>query len=522
METCIKVIGADFELANAVETPGIRSHVRKDAAKLLLDQIHGFPRHRSWSGTMIEWGRRFLAENGGSAYIDSDHLEINLPEHTRAEDHAALMHAGFALARQAQVAASAALGDGERLNVMAAVSDGRQSWGHHLNVMVTRELFDAMFIRKPHLASFLATHLATAPIYAGQGHVGAANQREACDYQLSQRADWFEELIGPQTTHRRPLLNVRDEPHAGPGLARMHIIYFDNVLSPIANYLKAGTTQLVLAMAEAGWADPALLLDDPLDACAEVSRDLTLKQPLQLAQRGRQAAAVQVQKSLADLAGEFVASGEAKENVPGAEQIIAAWQQTLALLAERDLTALARRCDWALKYLLLDRQRGRRGLTWQSPEMRCLDLRYASLDPSEGLFWRMAAAGLVEEMPKSERVERFEREPPDDTRAYLRAHVLRRFGESIVDLDWDRVRFAQQNDRPWSWQATLMMPDPSDFGRVVSEPILERCTTLAQLIEAVGSDVPSPRNDGGWRPSSWSAPSSRFVGYSRWPNSYYQ
>jgi hypothetical protein len=83
-----------------------------------------------------------------------------------------------------------------------------------------------------------------------------------------------------ELANRRPILNLRDESHARDDLARMHIIYFDNVLSPVANFLKAGTTQLVLALAEAGWADPALLLNDPLAACQEVSRDLTLKKPL--------------------------------------------------------------------------------------------------------------------------------------------------------------------------------------------------------------------------------------------------
>src|SRR5205085_1907421 len=117
------------------------------------------------------------------------------------------------------------------------------------------------------------------------------------------------------------------------------------------------------------------------------------------------------------------------------EAIVACWQQTLELLARRDLAALSRRCDWALKYLLLDRQRGRRGLTWQSPEIKCLDLLYASLDPQEGLFWQMAAAGHIEDMPTPERIERFVQEPPEDSRAYLRAHVLRRFGEQVVDMD---------------------------------------------------------------------------------------
>jgi proteasome accessory factor A len=502
MDPCVKVLGCDFELANSLETGRRTDGNPTEAARRLLDEIPGYPRDRGW-GTRIEWGRRFLPTSGASAYIDSDHLEINVPEHTRAADHAAILHAGLRVARQAQAAAQAKLSAG-RLHVFAAVSDGHQSWGHHLNVMVRRRLWDDLFLRKPHLAGFLATHLATAPLFAGHGQVGPGNGRPTCDYQLSQRADWFEEFVGYQTTHRRPLLNLRDEPHAGSGLARMHIIYFDNVLCPVANYLKAGTTQLVLALAECGWADPGLLLDDPLGAAQEVSRDVALRQPLAMAGRGRRRTAVEVQRALADLAGEFVAAGEADAVVPEAEAIVRCWQETLDLLARRDLGALARRCDWALKYLLLDRQRGRRGLSWQAAEIKALDLLFSSLDPEEGLFWQMAAAGLVEDMPAPEVVERFLQEPPDDTRAYLRAHVLRRFGEHVVDMDWDRVRFRTHPDRYWWSETALPMPDPTAFGRADSAPILERCTTLAELIAAFGAE-PSG-SPAGWvtvQPEPW-------------------
>jgi proteasome accessory factor A len=503
MDTCIKLIGCDFELANAIELPGRKGRNVRDAARLLLDEIDGYPRQRGW-GTMLEWGRRFLASNGGSAYIDSDHLEINLPEHTRAADHAPLIHAGLRIARQAQEAANAKLPRG-RINVMASVSDGHESWGHHLNIMVTRELWDAMFSRRPHLAGWLATHLVTAPIYAGQGQVGPSNHRDWCAFQLAQRADWFEEFLGTQTTHRRPILNLRDEPHAGANLARMHIIYFDNLLCPLANFLKAGTTQLVLAMAEAGWADPALLLDDPLAAAGQVSRDLTLRQPLPMAQRGRNWSAVEVQRALADRAGEFVSSGEADTVVPDAAKIVACWQSTLDLLARGDIAALSRRCDWALKYLLLDRQRRRSGLTWQSPELKVLDLRFANLDPDEGLFVQMAAGGHIEDTPAPEIIEHFVREPPEDSRAYLRAQVLRRFGEQVVDLDWDRMRFAMQSNRPWSWQASLGMPDPAGFGKAVSDPLLARCTTLAELIDTVGAAAPE-HHGRGWQREAWGMP----------------
>src|SRR5205085_11959739 len=124
MGPCLKVLGADFELANAMEGAGAPGQAAWEAARRLLEEIPGYPRAQRWGGTAIEWGRRFLAGNGGSAYIDSDHLEINLPEHTRAADHAAHVHAGFAVARRAQLAATAKLPRGGPVNVMASVSDG--------------------------------------------------------------------------------------------------------------------------------------------------------------------------------------------------------------------------------------------------------------------------------------------------------------------------------------------------------------------------------------------------------------
>ncbi len=486
----MKVLGADFELANAIEADGSGGHVA-EAARRLLAEIPGYPRRRARWDTPLEWGRRFLPANGGSAYIDSDHLEINLPEHTRAADHAAHVYAGLRVARQAQVAAAANLPAGGRINVLAAVSDGHEAWGHHLNVMVRRQLFDDLFGRRPHLAGFVATHLATATVYAGQGQVGPGNGRPACDFQLSQRADWFEEFTGYQTTHSRPLLNTRDEAHAGDGLARLHIIFFDRALCPVANYLMAGATQLVLAMAEAGWADASVLLDDPLAAAHAVSRDVTLKSPLPLTGRGRRRTAVEVQRSLAELAGEFVAAGGADAVVPGAAAIVACWRETLDLLARRDLAALSRRCDWALKYLLLDRHRGRKGLTWRSPELKCLDLRYASLDPTEGLFWMMAGAGHVDAVPADDRVERFVTDPPDDTRAYLRAHTLRLFGEQVSHVDWAVIRFRPTGEQ-YGRAAVMAMPDPTALGRADAEAALRRCRSPRELIAALGCAPTEP------------------------------
>lgn len=507
-----KVLGGDFELANALETRSATiGQSVYEASRRLLDEIDGYPRNRMWGGTSIEWGRRFLAGNGGSAYIDSDHLEINLPEHRRAADHGLHTLAGFRIAQRARLAAEEKLpARTGRINLMATVSDTQRSWGAHLNVCVSRGLWDDLFTRKPHYAGFFATHLVTATLYTGQGQVGAGNDRAACDFQLGQRPDFFEEFVGWQTTHRRPVLNLRDEAHAGKALGRMHIIFFDNTLAPVASYLKAGTTQLVLAMLEAGWVDPALMLDDPLAAAWEVSRDTTFRQELRLAGRGRKATAVEVQRRLAELAGEFVASGECGEAVPDAERIVADWLATVEVLQRRDLAALSRRVDWALKYLVLERQISRRGLSWQSAEVKALDVRYASLDPREGLFLQLARAGQVERMPAEEEIDRAADQPPEDSRAYLRAQVLRKFGDEVDDLDWDRVRFRSGASRYYSPGRWLALPEPWRWGKSEADPVLARCETAEELIDAVGEmEWPekfsySSGSSGGWgRQTSW-------------------
>jgi hypothetical protein len=218
-----KVMGADFELANLLYTPGHSGSRATDAAERLLAEFHGFPRRRHPYGTAIELNRRFLPGSGGSAYIDSDHLEINTPEHLRAQDHAAHVHAGLRMARRAQLSASLDLPAQTRLCVLANNCDGHVSYGRHLNLLTTRRCFNDILHRKPHAAGFVATHLATSVVYSGQGLVGAANGRPACDYQLSQRADWFECFASIDTMQRRPLLNLRDEAHAS-GASTLHLL----------------------------------------------------------------------------------------------------------------------------------------------------------------------------------------------------------------------------------------------------------------------------------------------------------
>src|SRR3546814_7282550 len=76
------------------------------------------------------------------------------------------------------------------------------------------------------IVSHVMPHFITRQIFTGAGKVGteAAGLTSAdVPYQITQRADFFEEEVGLETTLKRPIVNTRDEPHAeAPTYRRLH------------------------------------------------------------------------------------------------------------------------------------------------------------------------------------------------------------------------------------------------------------------------------------------------------------
>ncbi len=483
-----KICGADVELGNFVSGAArARRSPPGDAASALLDAIEGIagrpPRtpFPSWGGSVghsglpqffgrQDRGRKFLLTNGGCAYIDLDHLEVCLPEVTSAWDHLACWHAMLRIVRSAQQAANARL-DGARIQVLANNSDGLgASYGSHLDVLVTRRAWDAMFHRRLHHLLFLAAYQASSIVFAGQGKVGSENGAPAVRFQLAQRADFIETLVGPQTTYNRPLVNSRDEPLCGlagangrdgrGGLARLHVISYDSTLSHVSHLLKVGVLQLVLAMIEAERVNPALLLDDPVGAMRRWSHDPTLQHRERLIAGGT-ATAVELQQRFLEEVRPFVEEGRADPVVPRAAEILALWADTLAKLEAGDLEALAGRLDWVLKLSILRSLLvSRPGLSWTSPEVKHVDHLFASLDPDEGVFWACERSGLVERVASEDDIARFLEEPPADTRAWTRTMLLRAAGPArVTEVNWDVVRVrAAGTGRGATWRIDLDDP----------------------------------------------------------------
>jgi hypothetical protein len=486
-----KLSGADVELGNFVLGLDRSGGTGAKASRALLREIEGLPlatphpygfeatAHAPARRDPQDWGRKFLPSNGGCAYVDLDHLEICTPEVLSAFDHVAAWHAMLRVARAALERANSRLPAGQTIQVLVNNSDGRShSYGSHCNFLIARRCWNEIFESRLQHLLFLAACQASSIVLTGQGKVGAENGAPRVDFQLAQRADFFEVLAGPQTTERRPLVNSRDESLAGSaafgrsGLARLHCIFFDSTLCQVATLLRVGIMQIVLAMIEAGRVNLRLLLEDPLASVRRWSHDPSLKERAALLGGGA-VTAVELQLLFLEEAERFVSDGGADGVVPRAPEILAYWGDTLAALAAGDFDRLAGRIDWVLKRALLERaMRQHPRLGWQSAEIRMLDQVYSNLDPAQGLYWACEAEGAVERVVSEERIAHFVREPPEDTRAWARAMLLRgREPERIVAVDWDSITYREGG---WAHGAPLYRVDLCDPLGFTREDLLER------------------------------------------------
>jgi proteasome accessory factor A len=200
-----------------------------------------------------------------------------------------------------------------------------------------------------------------------------------------------------------------------------------------------------------------------------------------------------------EAATSFVERGMCDGFVPRAREIVALWRDTLAKLAAaaaaRDpaaLTPLAPRLDWVLKFQTLTRVRRQRPkLAWDSPELAHLDRIYGSLDPSQGLYWAYERSGGVERVVTDAAIEHFVHQPPEDTRAWTRAMLLRRApAEALTSVDWDELRFRLQDGDGWPRHHTLALADPLAFTRRHSEPVLRRAANLNDILDALSPRLP--------------------------------
>jgi len=298
-------------------------------------------------------------------------------------------------------------------------------------------------------------------------------------YQLTQRADFFEEEVGLETTLKRPIINTRDEPHAdAQKYRRLHVIVGDANMSEVSTFLKIGTTTFVLTMIEDDFLPRDFVLASPVQAMRQVSYDLTLRKPLRLAD-GSTVTALDIQWELYERARKY-ADERGTDNVGGpvAAQVLERWESVLSAL-EDDPMQLADQLDWVAKYRLISGYRERDDLEWGDARLAAIDLQYHDLRPEKSLARRVNLERLVTD----DEIENATTEPPTDTRAYFRGKCLQRWSDSIVAANWDSLVFDIGAD-PLR-RVPMMEPLRGTAAHVAT--LFEECATPRELLDRLGS-----------------------------------
>jgi proteasome accessory factor A len=415
--------------------------------------------------------------NGARYYVDHAHPELSTPECADARSVVVFDRAAEEILLRSMEAARRVLPEGQEVVVYKNNSDRKgNSYGCHENYLMDRAV---PFGR---IVSQVMPHFITRQIFTGAGKVGTetgSGRTDRIPFQLTQRADFFEEEVGLETTLKRPIVNTRDEPHAdAQKYRRLHVIVGDANLAELSTYLKVGTTCIVLAMIEDDVLTREFALTTPVAALREVSYDLTLAQPLELSDGGT-ITALEIQWELLDHAKKYAEDrGLDAVGEDVGRDLLARWEEVLAAL-ETDPMSLADRLDWVAKYRLLEGYRERHDLDWDDARLAAMDLQYHDLRPEKSLFSRLA----VERLTDDDEVHRAMSEPPDDTRAYFRGKCLQRWASEIVAANWDSLVF--DVGREPLRRVPMMEPTRGTAAHVAR--LLEECTTPAELLDKLGS-----------------------------------
>jgi proteasome accessory factor A len=415
--------------------------------------------------------------NGARYYVDHAHPEFSTPECADPLQVVLYDKAGEHILAKSMEAAARLLPPGQDIVVYKNNSDRKgNSYGTHENYLMDRQ---APFAR---IVQHVMPHFVTRQIYTGAGKVGteaASTGGMEVDFQLTQRADFFEEEVGLETTLKRPIVNTRDEPHAdAQKYRRLHVICGDANLAEVSTFLKVGVTALVLCMIEDDWfGERDFTLEAPVAAMRKVSYDLSLRLPLTLAD-GSTMTALEMQWEYFDLARKYAEDRGLESIGPSGDEVLRRWESVLTAL-ETDWLSLADQLDWVAKYRLINGYRERHGLSWADHKLAAMDLQYHDLRPARGLFAKVGLERLVGDDAVAEAVS----EPPRDTRAYFRGKCLQKWASSVAAANWDSLVFDLGGDP----LRRVAMMEPLRGTAEMVDRLFEGCSSPAELLERLGS-----------------------------------
>ena len=412
--------------------------------------------------------------NGSRFYVDHAHPEYSTPECRTPLGLLIADRAGEEILRRAMSIVNSRLGDGQEIVVYKNNSDGKSnSYGCHENYLIDRSIpFQS-------IVGAMLPWFVSRQVICGSGKVGSEHGAAAVDYQISQRADFFEETVGLETTLKRPLVNTRDEPHADAStFRRLHVIAGDANCAETSTFLKVACTAMVLAALEDEVLPTDMSLRDPVSAVREISHDPSLRASVERTD-GRRVTALEMQWQFFDACSKhaaehgFEAVGEESE----IELALNLWERVLTAL-EDDPLRLDGVLDWPTKLSLIRRFAERDALEPGNPKLALIDLQYHDMRHDRSLYQRLLRNGHMETLVSQADVVHAILNPPETTRAYFRGRCLQEWPDAVVSANWDSMVL----DVGTSPLRRIPMMDPLKGTREHVEGLFAECQTPAALV----------------------------------------
>ena len=463
-----------------------RDAILHDLMDLATRRLVHVPDLNSSGGIFLQNGSRFYTDCGF-------HPEFCTPECTNPRDVVRYIEAGHnILSRLAAEVETLGTSGREIMCLRCNVdySGSQSTWGCH-------ESF-AHRISQHKLQAELVPHLITRLIYTGAG--GFNPTSAGLEFSLSPRMAYFRKVLTESSTNDRGIWHTKSESLCS-GYGRLHVLCGESLCSEVSNFLKVGTTALIVALADTGLTPgSSVQFADPLAALQIVAADDTCKKPL-LTMDGKSVTAIGVQRHYLEQVEAHLGDGILPE---WAAEVCQRWRMILDDL-EGDQSAAAKMLDWGVKRATYANYAGGLGIGWDSvpflnqtieqmvavmrdrrgrgksesldsaievgkeiagdiagfePRLRSrgfdwsnvrklldcratffeIDTRFGQLGP-KGIFSSLEAAGVLNHrIDGTGNIDHAETDPPTGSRAQIRGEVIKRLaGSGRVQCDWQQV-----------------------------------------------------------------------------------
>jgi proteasome accessory factor A len=404
---------------------------------------------------VVSWGRssNVFLENGARLYLDvGSHPEYATPECDSILELVSHDKAGERILESLLGSAEQRLREegikGDIYLFKNNTDSAGNSYGCHENYLTSRA--DDL----NHYSEVLIPFLVSRSIFCGAGKV--LQTARGAVYCITQRAEHIWEGVSSATTRSRPIINTRDEPHAdAERYRRLHVIVGDSNMSEYTNFLKVGTTAIMLRMLE----DQSVVLRDmtlenPIRAIREISHDPTCKRRVRL-HNSREASAFDIQSEYLNRALKYHATKGLPEQE---ERALRMWEHCMKGI-ETDPLSLDREVDWVIKHKIIEGYRAKHDLPLSHARIALIDLQYHDIHRGRGIYYKLQDRGLVERMCTDEVIDEAISVPPQTTRARLRGEFIKKAKEKRRDftVDWVHLKLNDQAQR------TVLCKDPFKY-----------------------------------------------------------